>query len=122
MAAHQTSGEDLGDAIPDDCSITLAGAVAGEPRPGDVFDVDPALGSAYLKITRKGVTHEVSWTASDDLAPVTSAYPCGPLPAAPTGAGAVRPAMASGTVFGKPVTAASADGGFASLSVQAFGC
>lgn len=111
-----------GDSIPEDCSIQRRSVLADELRGNDVFEVDPALETAHLKITRRGVTHEMTWTAAGDARPVSTEYACGQVPSGPKSAGAVRTATASGTLFGKPVTAASAEEGFASLSLELFGC
>lgn len=101
--------------------VTLAGVAKGECRvlrrrhfemvsctifgrlqeiPFEDFVVDPLLGSASMKVTVRGMTHEVSWTAAD-LGPTTA----GGFEAGPGGAGGgvgmARYMDAEGTVFGR---------------------
>ena len=48
----------------DDCLVSIDGAVVGKAKPGEA-EVDAALGSAHLKVTRRGRTHEITWTADN---------------------------------------------------------
>lgn len=111
-----------GDDIPASCKTATGSAIAGELRGGDVFEIDPALDAAYLKVTRKGVTHELTWTATGDPAPSTTEHECGPVPAGPKSAGVTRAALASGTIFGRELTTPAVNEGSASLVAEAFGC
>ena len=89
----------------DSCIVTDRGHVGGRFREGDVFEFDEDLSSAHLKVTRKGITHEVRWTATSDHAPVLRAGGCG-VPTVATNAGFRRDASAEGRIFGRRVETA----------------
>lgn len=90
-------------------------------REGDVFEFDDDLSTAHLKVTRKGITHEVSWTAISDHAPVVQTQRCG-LPTVATNAGVRRDASAEGRVFGHKVRTLDAGGFDGELSTIGYSC
>lgn len=51
-----------------ECMISSNGYVSGELKERE-FEIDPLLRSAYLDITRRGTTHQVSWSATTPRAP-----------------------------------------------------
>jgi hypothetical protein len=105
----------------DSCIVTDSGYVGGRFREGDVFEFDEDLSSAHLKVTRKGITHEVRWTASSDHAPVVRAGGCG-VPTVATNAGVQREASAEGRVFGHKVETLDVGGFDAELSSIFYAC
>ena len=105
----------------DSCVVTDRGWVGGRFREGDVFEFDEDLSSAHLKVTRKGITHEVRWTATSEHVPVVRAGGCS-VPTVATDAGARRGASAKGRVFGHKVETIHAGGSDAELSTIAYTC
>ena len=105
----------------DSCVVTDRGHVGGRFRDEDVFEFDEDLSSAHLKVTRKGITHEVSWTATSDHAPVLRAGGCG-LPTVATNAGVRRDASAQGRIFGHEVRTLDTRGSAAELSTIGYTC
>ena len=103
------------------CVATRRGSIAGELREGDVFEFDPGLESAYLKVTRKGVTHEVTWTTEDPIGPFTLPYDC-KGDEVPDRAGVARTGSASATIFGRDMEVSSQHQADVSLSAAAFLC
>lgn len=72
--------------------------------PTEDFALDPALGSASMKVTMGKTTHQVAWTASDDAPSTFAGQAVGPS-GAEAAAGMAREATATGTLFGKKLTA-----------------
>jgi hypothetical protein len=110
-------GSCFGRATSENCFVSSSG-LSGELRPADVFEFDPALGSARLEVTRKGVTHEVVWEAVASGAPVVRPYDC--LSPMGPAVGTARFATANATIFGKK--ASSPDPDEAALEVVAYTC
>lgn len=108
---------------PDDLDSCVIGdrhpSIGGNFRDGDVFEFDHDLGYAYLEVSRKGVTHKVTWRANADPVPVVSETACSLLPAG-VAAGLERDAGASGRVFGRSFRSANVLS--SSLSTIAFTC
>jgi hypothetical protein len=115
-----TRGECLDTASLDSCVLSDRG-VRGRFREGDVFEFDEDLESAHLSVTRKGITHEVSWTATSDHAPVVETQGCG-LPTVATNAGVRRDASAEGRLFGHKVKTLDAGGFDGELSTIGYSC
>lgn len=105
----------------DSCVVTQSKGIGGRFRDGDVFEFEEDLSSAHLKVTRKGITHEVSWTATSDHAPVAGTQGCG-VPTVATHAGVQRTASAKGRVFGHKVETLDARGFDADLSSVFYIC
>ncbi|MGH2753965.1 MAG: hypothetical protein ACRDLB_05980 [Actinomycetota bacterium] len=90
----------------DSCFVVLDnGFISGKARPGEIT-IDGASRSAHLKITRRGRTSEVTWEDAAVVEPVGGETTCEDDE---SGVVAVidRTAEASGTVWGKQVTAAA---------------
>lgn len=130
VSASRMTGTNVGFVIhlgrcldPDDFDSCIIGtrdrAVGGNFRDGDIFEFDDDLGYAHLKVRRDGVTHEVTWRASDAATATVSDTNCGLVPVG-TAAGLERQAETSGTVFGKSLRDARVL--TASLSVVAYTC
>lgn len=103
------------------CIATPKGSIVGELGEGDVFEIDQNLETAYLKVTRRGITHEVSWTTDDQLGPLTLPYDCGE-DQVPDRAGVARTGSATATIFGHEMEVTSEDQADVSLSAAAFTC
>ena len=114
-------GECWDAASPDSCIVTNRGWVGGRLREGDVFEFDSDLSSAHLKVTRRGITHEVTWSATSDQVPVLRAGGCG-LPTVATDAGVRRDASAEGRIFGHKVTTLDSGGSDGELSTIGYTC
>ena len=104
----------------DSCVMSDRG-IGGRFREGDVFEFDEDLSSAHLKVTRRGITHEVMWTATSDHAPVLRADGCG-IPTVATTAGVRRDASADGRVFGHKMKTLDAGGFDGEISTLGFTC
>jgi hypothetical protein len=104
-----------------DSCVFFDRGIGGRFREGDVFEFDGDLSSAHLKVTRRGITHEVSWTATSDHAPIVRAGGCG-LPTVATDVGARRDASAEGRVFGHKVKTLGAGGFAGELSTIGYAC
>ena len=103
------------------CVATRKGSIVGELSEGDVFEIDQTLETAYLKVTRRGITHEVTWTTDDPIGPLTLPYGCGE-DQVPDRAGIARTGSASATIFGREMEVSSEDQADVSLSAAAFTC
>ena len=86
----------------DSCRITHP-RIVGSLRGSDVLEFDPELESAFLKVTRHGMTHVVRWKATAPAMPFVAWMDCNPPI---DGAGLSRTAKTSGTVFGHKVKSA----------------
>lgn len=82
----------------DGSRCVIMGGFVGELQEGDVFDVDEDLARAYLKVTRDGQTHTVTWRQTDDARPAIYSFDCGLYPG--NAVGVARDASARGTIFG----------------------
>lgn len=81
------------------CMITDRGYVSGDLEP-DEYEIDPLLQTAYMKVTRKGQTHELTWSAASSTGPdVYERYCQSGDPSIAAGSGYT--ATAEGTVFGR---------------------
>lgn len=106
----------------DSCMITdKSRSVGGNFRKRDVFEFEDDLTSARLVVTRKGITHRVTWSATSDPAPVVRDVDCGLVPVG-TGVGAMRTAKAKGRVFGHSVTSVGSSRLPTSLDTVAYTC
>lgn len=106
----------------DSCIVTDRGdSIGGRFRDGDVFEFDEDLSTAHLRVTRKGITHDVRWAATSDPTPVVRAGGCG-LPTVATEFGVQREAVARGRVFGHKVRTLDSGGFDATLTSVAFTC
>jgi hypothetical protein len=105
----------------DSCAVTQSKSIGGRFRDGDIFEFEEDLSSAHLKVTRHGVTHEVSWTATSDHFPIVRTDGCG-IPTVATTAGVRRAASAEGRVFGHKMRTLDAGGFDGELSSLAFTC
>jgi hypothetical protein len=83
------------------CLISSDGYFSGKAKPGEVT-IDPALGSARLKVTRRGVTTDVTWDALDEVEPMAGQASCGESEGGPM-ALAQRRSIATGRVMGRRV-------------------
>jgi hypothetical protein len=104
-----------------DSCVFIDRGIGGRFREGDFFEFDEDLSSAHLKVTRRGFTHEVTWTATSDHEPLVRTGGCG-LPTVATNAGVRRDASAEGLVFGHKVKTLDAGGFDGELSTVAYAC
>ena len=109
------------DTVSLDSCIMIERGVGGRFREGDVFEFDEDLSSAYLKVTRKGITHEVRWTATSDHDPIVRTPACD-IPPIATEVGTQRAASAQGRVFGRKVATIDARDFDADLSSVSYIC
>lgn len=99
-----------------ECEDSPRASISGRLAPGDVFEIDAALSSAYLKVKRQGVTHVVRWRAVDDPVPTQADPGC----TVPTAAGVEREAVAAGKIFGHRVRPSEVSR--ASVSAWGYAC
>lgn len=116
-----TRGECRNTTSLDPCVVTQSRSIGGRFRDGDIFEFDEDLSSAHLKVTRRGITHEVRWTATSDHAPIVRTPPCG-VPPVDTQVGTQRVATAKGRVFGHKMETIDARGFDADLSSIFYSC
>lgn len=82
-----------------ECMVSDRGYKSGSLKP-DEYDIDPLLRTASVKLSRKGTTHEVTWTSSVPSQPAAFETYCeSGDPSAAAGGG--FNALADGTLFGK---------------------
>lgn len=106
--------------IPADCAIDRSRSFARELRSDEVFEIDPMLESAHLKVRLGGKVHEVRWAAAGAPAPLQREYECANAPAGEVGVR--RNASASGRVFGVRVKADPTGSSEPWLMAAAYGC
>jgi hypothetical protein len=105
----------------DGCAVEAGRGVSGATRGGDIFEVDPDLGSARLKVTRDRFSIDISWTGTDELDPVANVFDCGDVPQG-LQSGIMRTGSAAGTVFGRKVRVSSDQPSYVAISDTAWTC
>jgi hypothetical protein len=108
------------DPRPTTCKLQRKRAVSGQVREGEVLDFAPDLSFARLKVTRRGITHEISWTAVGDPSAVNSSPECS-APAG-KGLGMARRAAVAGNVFGHSFSKQHSEQRHTSLEAVAYTC
>ncbi|MEA2432653.1 MAG: hypothetical protein QOG54_110 [Actinomycetota bacterium] len=105
----------------EDCK-RLPGGIAGDLQGDDIFEIDTTLESAHLKVTRKGITHEITWTGNGAGSIVNNDFDCNNQVPMGTETGIARAGAAEGSVFGTRVQVDSTDPAIVSLRSSAWSC
>lgn len=82
-----------------ECMVSDRGFKSGSLKPGE-YEIDPSLQTASVKLSRKGTTHEVTWSSSAPSQPAAFETYCESGDPSVAAGGGFN-ALADGTVFGK---------------------